>query len=108
MKGKDPVETLLKSLLNLRDPVETRLKPLLNCQVRRRGSGRGEKTATMQPKDWAKRKFKFDLKGNVFVFADGQQPVEEFSLQSHYEEPGERALQKSNQRERNERQFGRC
>ena len=59
-----------------------------NVNVRRRGSGRGEQTATNQPKDWNKRKFKFDMKGHVFVFADGQEPVEEFSLQSHYQEPG--------------------
>jgi hypothetical protein len=60
-----------------------------NVFVRRRGSGRGEETHTVQSKDWPKRKFKFDFKGEVFHYQDGQLPVEEFSLQSHYQEPGE-------------------
>ena len=50
----------------------------------------------MQPKDWPKRKFKFNLKGAIFHYSDGQLPVEEFSLQSHFQEPGEETYMREN------------
>ncbi|KAK3283244.1 hypothetical protein CYMTET_9052 [Cymbomonas tetramitiformis] len=67
-----------------------------NVHVRRRGSGRDKNTTTYQPKDWPKRKFKFDFKGHVFVYAEGQLPVEEFNLQSHYDEPGQQTYMREN------------
>lgn len=71
-----------------------------NVRVRRRGSGRGEKVVgvTLPPKDWPKHKLKFDFKGNVFHWSeDGDvAPVEEFNLQSHYQEPGEETYMREN------------
>jgi hypothetical protein len=58
--------------------------------IRRRGSGRSERVVgvTLPPKDWPKHKLKFDFKGEVFRWNEDADPVEEFNLQSHYQEPG--------------------
>ena len=62
-----------------------------NVKVRRRGSGRTESVVgvILPPKDWPKHKLKFDFKGEDFHWSKSAPPVEEFNLQSHYQEPGE-------------------
>ena len=39
--GKDPIETVLKPLMNCEDPIETVLKTLVNCAGRPRADGGG-------------------------------------------------------------------
>ena len=62
-----------------------------NVKIRRRGSGRDEVNVgvDLPPKDWPKHKFKFDFKGRQFKWNEKEPAVEEFNLNSHWQEPGE-------------------
>ena len=67
-------------------------------KIRRRGSGRDEEKVGVElpPKDWPKHKFKFDFKGEQFVWNKGEPAVEEFNLNSQWQEPGEETYMRLN------------
>ena len=67
-------------------------------KIRRRGSGRDEEKVGVElpPKDWPKHKFKFDFKGEQFVWNKGEPAVEEFNLNSQWQKPGEETYMRLN------------
>jgi hypothetical protein len=69
-----------------------------NVKIRRRGSGRDEVNVGVElpPKDWPKHKFKFDFKGRQFVWSKKEPAVEEFNLNSQWQEPGEETYMRLN------------
>ena len=69
-----------------------------DVKIRRRGSGRDEVNVGVElpPKDWPKHKFKFDFKGRQFVWSKNEPAVEEFNLNSQWQEPGEETYMRLN------------